>query len=283
MSHWDLFNKTEQDAENTAGALLALGLNLTDSATGSVALQDISNLYKAFSPDYYGNVAGDPARNYYVKSQVKGYLPASGFLKSIQRGAVGGGKDPVIREVETWVDQVVAIYKPEAVKPKLNAISGEEIPNEGTYAGFRITKSALQKHPALLKMYQLQMSFNPPSEDIFGYKLSQDQHWEYQKMIHDKFNLIGTLDDLVTQEGFDNLPKDVQKKMLEKMIQNTRAMAGLEYLNAKDLFNEAINQKITDKLKGLTQSTGQLPNLQDPNAVVNILSFPYDNSGEASK
>lgn len=267
------FPQTDEVKEKVGASLLAF-VSTLDAATGSITLQDIGNLWKSISPDYYGNTAVDPERNFYVKSQVKAFLPFSGLTKSLQRGSLGVGLDEHYREIETIWDVPASVYNPKALKPKLNAVTGKILNNPGSSYGITISDSDLEENPGLLKMYQLGIPMNPPSETIFGYQLDDKQHWEYQRLIDEKYHMDESLNKLVTEPGFDDLPKAIQRRRIEKEISRIRTIAGLDYLQSNGLFEKALDGKLQTKMKDYLKNTGELPDLSNPNTTIDFLNFP---------
>lgn len=258
--------------EEWAGAIFLTLISMGDAGMGSIALQDVGNLYKALAPDYYAETAWS-WENYYLKQQSKAFMPLSGFLKSIQRGSIGIGKDKYYREINTVLDQLIGVYAPQKLNPKLHNITGEVLENLGSFAGARVVESYITKHPGLLKIYQLGLAIGDAPEELYGYKFTKDEYWEYRRLIDTEGKLAQKLDALVTQEGFDDLPRAIQERLIRNTISSTRLLVGLRYLNKIQKFQEGILQRTQAKLKDLMRSTGKLPDLSDPKTTIDFLNF----------
>jgi hypothetical protein len=223
----------ENDYENYSSTMaLAMG----NSVYSSTMLRQLGDVLRLLDEGY--RLQDKNVFEQYAMNQANAYLPASGLSRGVNRGALLGiGKDPFIREVESITDKLTETYAPYKLNPKLNTITGQPVENEGEFLGMTLGETDWD-NPCVVKMAQLEMSIGEPDKKLFGVKLDQQQHWDYQRMIDTEFHLSDRLNELVSKEGFDDLPSGVQKEAIKELINSIRTAAGFKYLNDNDLLNK---------------------------------------------
>jgi hypothetical protein len=224
QEYWQYYTAAEKEEAtiNWTTALASL-----DAITSSTMLKGIKDFIDSIDPKKAKQLAGGTSP--YVLNQERSFLPFSSLFTAIQKGTVGIGKHPTILEVRNWTDQINAVYAPDKARPKLSAISGREIQNEGTFLGSTIDHTEIDQ-PALLKIAQLDMNIAEPSSKPFGVQLNDKEYWEYRRSLDTEFHFLDKLNAIVSNPSFQDQSAGLQKMRLQAEINGIRTQAAFKYL-----------------------------------------------------
>jgi hypothetical protein len=236
--YWEYYTQDERDE---AFSIVSTALGALDPVLSSTMLKGLKDFISLSDQNKAKSLSEGTAP--YFLNQERTFLPFQSLFSAIQRGSFADiGKFPYILETRNWLDVVNNTYFPWVSRPKLSAISGKKIENEGTFLGSTIDVTEIDQ-PALMKIAQLDMTITEPSNRPFGVKLNDKEYWEYRNQLDTKHHFLEYLNEKVVSPEFQNSPAGIQKKKLQNYINNFRNLYAYRYLQEIGRSQERVEVK----------------------------------------